>query len=163
MEEKRNVETLGKDRNSAVEENERLKKKLTELEESLLQKEKEIESLNEHLAGKERECEEKREKEEPQKQSEDNDFYCGYLARNRDQVKSPGREMQETRGLQKEVHIMEDRVQSLPKENEEDKPKNEALAEEAKAKGNMFYKLGRLEEACECFFRVLDLADDKAD
>ncbi|XP_064096561.1 uncharacterized protein LOC135208389 [Macrobrachium nipponense] len=121
MEEKHNVETLGKGCDSAEEENERLKKKLAELEESLLQKGKEIESLNDTS------------------------------------------QMQETRGLRKEVHIMEDRVQSLPKKNEEDKPKNEALAEEAKAKGNMFYKLGRLEEACECFFRVLDLADDQAD
>ncbi|XP_064104334.1 dnaJ homolog subfamily C member 7-like [Macrobrachium nipponense] len=30
-------------------------------------------------------------------------------------------------------------------------------------KGNMLYKLGRLEEACECFLRVLDVADDQAD
>ncbi|XP_064093989.1 dnaJ homolog subfamily C member 3-like [Macrobrachium nipponense] len=201
QEEKHNVEKLGNDCDSAEEENEYLKKKLAELQESLIQKEKEIKNLNEHLAGKEKECQENRQKvEELKRQAEDNDFYCEYveekvkaheverkrlnqvvteleerlrisqrdpvsvLARNRDQVKNHGRETQETRGLQEEAHIMEARVQSLPK-NETEKPKNNALAEEDKAKGNTFYKLGRLEEACECFLRVLDVADadDQAD
>ncbi|XP_064096541.1 dnaJ homolog subfamily C member 3-like [Macrobrachium nipponense] len=85
------------------------------------------------------------------------------LGRNRNPEKNPGRETQETQGLQKEVHIMEARVQSLPKKNEDEKPKNDALAEENKAKGNAFYKLGRLEEACECFLRVLNVAEDQAD
>ncbi|XP_064120690.1 myosin-9-like [Macrobrachium nipponense] len=200
MEEKHNVETLGRDRDSAEEENKHLKKKLADLEKSLFQKGKEIENLHEHLTSKEKECEKSREKvEELQKQAEDNDFYCGYLeekvkaheaerkrltqvateleerliasqrepvsvlARNHDPEKNPSREMQETRGLQKEVHIMEARVQLLPKMNEDEKHKSNALVEEAKGKGNMFYKLGRLEEACECFLRVLDVADDQAD
>ncbi|XP_064117683.1 uncharacterized protein LOC135223108 [Macrobrachium nipponense] len=197
-----NVEKRGKDCDSAEEENEHLKKKLAELQESLIQKEKDIENLNEQLAGKEKECQENRQKlEELKRQAEDNDFYCEYvegkvksheaerkrlnqvvteleerlrtsqrepvsvLARNRDQVKNHSRETQETRGLQKEAHIMEARVQSLPKKNETEKPKNNALAEEDKAKGNTFYKLGRLEEAYECFLRVLDVADadDQAD
>ncbi|XP_064120712.1 uncharacterized protein LOC135225311 [Macrobrachium nipponense] len=85
------------------------------------------------------------------------------LARNLDQVKNHGRETQETQGLQKEAHIMEARVQSLPKKNKDEKPNNDALAEENKAKGNTFYKLGRLEEACECFLRLLNVADDQAD
>ncbi|XP_064088203.1 dnaJ homolog subfamily C member 3-like [Macrobrachium nipponense] len=86
------------------------------------------------------------------------------LARNLDQVKNHGRETQETQGLQEEAHIMEAKVQSLPR-NETEKPKNNALAEEDKVKGNTFYKLGRLEEACECFLRVLEMADadDQAD
>ncbi|XP_064104333.1 uncharacterized protein LOC135214195 [Macrobrachium nipponense] len=85
------------------------------------------------------------------------------LARNRDLEKNYGHETQENRGLQKEAHFMEATVQSLPKKNEDDKTNYNALAEEAKAKGNMLYKLGRLEEACECFLRVLDVADDQAD
>ncbi|XP_064094444.1 dnaJ homolog subfamily C member 7-like [Macrobrachium nipponense] len=84
------------------------------------------------------------------------------LARNLDQVKNHGRDTQETQGLQKEAHIMEARVQSLPKKNKDEKPKNDASAEE-KAKGNTFYKLGRLEEACECFLRLLNVADEQAD
>ncbi|XP_064096344.1 polyamine-modulated factor 1-binding protein 1-like [Macrobrachium nipponense] len=199
LEEKHNVEKRGKDCDSAEEENKHLKKKLEELQESLIQKEKEIENLNEHLAGKEKECQENREKvEELQKQAEDNDFYCGYLekkvkaheverkrlnqaaaeleerlrvsqrepvsvlTRNRDLEKNHGHETQKNRGLPK-VHIMEARVQSLPKENKNEKHTNKALVEEAKAKGNMLYKLGRLEEACECFLKVMDLVDGQAD
>ncbi|XP_064096322.1 uncharacterized protein LOC135208104 [Macrobrachium nipponense] len=198
LEEKHNFEKRGKDCDSAEEENKHLKKKLAELQESLIQKEKEIENLNEHLAGKEKECQENREKVELQRQAEDNDFYCGYLeekvkaheverkrlnqaaaeleerlrvsqrepvsvlTRNRDLEKNHGHETQENRGLPK-VHIMEARVQSLPKENNNEKHKNNALVEEVIEKGNMLYKLGRLEEACECFFRVIDLADDQAD
>ncbi|XP_064082981.1 dnaJ homolog subfamily C member 3-like [Macrobrachium nipponense] len=200
QEEKHYVEKRGKDYDSAEEENEHLKKKLAELQESLIQKEKEIENQNEHLAGKEKECQENRQKvEELKRQAEDNDFYCGYLeekvkaheaerkrltkvateleerlrvsqrepasvlARNLDQGKNNGRETQKTQGLQKEAHIMEARVQSLPKKNKDEKPKNDASAEENIAKGNTFYKLGRLEEACECFLRLLNVADEQAD
>ncbi|XP_064103354.1 dnaJ homolog subfamily C member 7-like [Macrobrachium nipponense] len=87
-------------------------------------------------------------------------------------------------GDQKKVHIQETTVQSLPTENEKineeleereppvtvvynymanEKNKNDALIEENKVKGNMFYKLGRLEEASECFLRVLDMDDDQVD
>ncbi|XP_064102641.1 dnaJ homolog subfamily C member 7-like [Macrobrachium nipponense] len=44
-----------------------------------------------------------------------------------------------------------------------EKNKNDALIEENKVKGNMFFKLGRLEEASECFLRVLDMDDDQVD
>ncbi|XP_064083002.1 uncharacterized protein LOC135199017 [Macrobrachium nipponense] len=182
-----------------TQENETLKKKLAELEESLLQNGKEIENLHEHLAGKERECEKNREKVlELQKQAEDNDFYCGYLeekvkaheverkrlnqvateleerlrvsqrepvsvlTRNRELEKNYGHETQEKRGVQK-VHINEARVQSLPERYKTEKHKDNALVEEAKTKGNILYKLGRLEEASECFLRLLDMADDQAD
>ncbi|XP_064089963.1 CAP-Gly domain-containing linker protein 1-like [Macrobrachium nipponense] len=87
-------------------------------------------------------------------------------------------------GDQKKVHIQETTVQSLLQENEKinekleereppvtveynsmanEKNKNNALIEENKVKGNMFYKLGRLEEASECFLRVLDIDDDQVD
>ncbi|XP_064086064.1 dnaJ homolog subfamily C member 3-like [Macrobrachium nipponense] len=87
-------------------------------------------------------------------------------------------------GDEKKVHIQETLVQSLPQENEKmneeleereplvtvvynsianEKNKNNALIEENKVKGNMFYKLGRLEEASECFLRVLDMDDDQVD
>ncbi|XP_064094442.1 mitotic spindle assembly checkpoint protein MAD1-like [Macrobrachium nipponense] len=75
------------------------------------------------------------------------------LARNLDQVKNHGRDTQETQGLQKEAHIMEARVQSLPKKN---KMKSLRMMPRLReSNGNTFYKLGRLEEACECFLRLL--------
>ncbi|XP_064083936.1 dnaJ homolog subfamily C member 3-like [Macrobrachium nipponense] len=174
MEEKHNAEGLRKERDSAEEVNEHLRQQIEELQKALTLKEKEAENLHENSHAerknekvKAHEAERKRltqvatELEERLRVSQREP--ASVLTRNLDQVKNHGRETQETQGLQKEAHFMEARVQSLPKKIKDEKPKNDASTEENKAKGNMFYNLGRLEEACECFLRLLNVADDKAD
>ncbi|XP_064103369.1 dnaJ homolog subfamily C member 7 homolog [Macrobrachium nipponense] len=220
MEEKYNIEKLGKNRDCAEEENKLLKKKIEELEDELIQKAREVETVNEQLARKERECENHRGKlEELQNQAVDNDFYCGYLEekvktheaerkrllqatthleerlqasqrevsaleRNHDLEKNHSNQTQKNLGDQKKVHIQETTDQSLQQEDEQmnetleeqerlvsvinnsmtsEKNKNNAMVEENKVKGNTFCKLGRLEEASECFLRVLDMDDDHED
>ncbi|XP_064083802.1 uncharacterized protein LOC135199575 [Macrobrachium nipponense] len=106
------------------------------------------------------------------------------LTRNHDLDKNHSNQTRQNLGNQKNAHIQETPVQPLPKENEKmndkleqperlvtvlnnsmanDKNKNDALVEENKVKGNMLYKLGRLEEASECFLRELDMDDDQVD
>ncbi|XP_064083801.1 trichohyalin-like [Macrobrachium nipponense] len=106
------------------------------------------------------------------------------LTRNHDLDKNLSNQTRQNLGNQKNAHIQETPVQPLPKENEKmndkleqperpvtvlnnsmanDKNKNDALVEENKVKGNMLYKLGRLEEASECFLKILDMDDDQVD
>ncbi|XP_064121654.1 dnaJ homolog subfamily C member 7 homolog [Macrobrachium nipponense] len=106
------------------------------------------------------------------------------LERNHDLQKNHSNQTQKNLGDQKKVHIQETTHQSLQQEDEKmnntlekqerlvsvisnsmtnEKNKNNALAEENKVKGNMFCKLGRLEEASECFLRILDMDDDHDD
>ncbi|XP_066946057.1 uncharacterized protein [Macrobrachium rosenbergii] len=221
-EELHNCEKPGRHRDLAEQENERLMKKIEEMEEALIQKSKEVANLNDQLAAKEEECHRNRKQlEELRSQAVDNDFYCGYLeekvkaheaerkrrieattelderllpsqpevsvlARNRDLERNHGDEAQKSLGLQQKVHVPEETVQPVQQENEKrnkkkklakrkcketvinncienEKHNNTGLMEEIEGIGNVFCKLGHLEQASECFLRVLHMDDDQVD
>ncbi|XP_066946110.1 myosin heavy chain, cardiac muscle isoform-like [Macrobrachium rosenbergii] len=222
MEEKHNSEKPGRERDLAEQENQRLKKKIEELEEAMIQKAKEVENLNDQLAAKEEECDRNRkELDELRTQAVDNDFYCGYLedkvktheaerkrrieattelderlpaserevsvlAINPDLERNQDNEAQKSLGPQKKVHALKETVQPVQQENEKrkkkkklskracketvinnsmssEKHKNIDLMEETKRIGNVFCKLGHLEQAGECFLRVMHMDDDQVD
>ncbi|XP_066946100.1 dnaJ homolog subfamily C member 3-like [Macrobrachium rosenbergii] len=224
MEGNHNCEKPRRHRDLAEQENERLKKKIEELEEALIQKAKEVENQNEQLAAKEEECDRSRkELEELRTQAVDNDFYCGYLedkvktheaerrrlrlieattrlieerlpasqpevsvlAINPDLERNHDDEAQKSPGLHKKVHTLEETVPPVQQENKKrkkkklpkrecketvidnsmpnEKHKNIDVMEETKGIGNVFCKLGHLEQASECFLRVLHMDDDQVD
>ncbi|XP_066946094.1 uncharacterized protein aq_1476-like [Macrobrachium rosenbergii] len=106
MEGNHNCEKPRRHRDLAEQENERLKKKIEELEEALIQKAKEVENLNDQLAAKEEECDRNRkELEELRTQAVDNDFYCGYLE---DKVKT--HEAERRRLMEAITRLIEERL-----------------------------------------------------
>ncbi|XP_066946085.1 dnaJ homolog subfamily C member 3-like [Macrobrachium rosenbergii] len=108
------------------------------------------------------------------------------LARNPDLDRNHGDEAQKSLGLQQKVHAPEETVQPVQHENEKRKKKkklakrkcketvmnncianekhnNIVLMEETKGIGNVFCKLGNLQQASECFLKVLHMDDDQVD